>query len=224
MLSCRGSIGGSDGDGREDSASSHSSSTTQRSSCELRLKPCAMRRSCRSARADAHTCGDPSSMLAQAARSSIHSGRRGDPGDDAGRGLDADDRAARPPFDGLESDRSPVQRMPAIVNRAVLPDMGRMNARSASGAAIGYSPIPWPVPTRAPGSIRLSSVPRRTGSSPTSTCVTCLPNCPTRNPSPTSKPCCRPSRPRRLGPRLTPGVVPRRTSITPFAGRSHSIF
>ena len=116
----------------------------------------------------------------------------GDPGDDAGRGLDADDRAARPPFDGLESDRSPVQRMPAIVNRAVLPDMGRMNARSASGAAIGYSSIPWPVPTRAPGSIRLSSVPRRTGSSPTPTCVTCLPNCPRRNPSPTSKPCCRP--------------------------------
>ena len=45
----------------------------------------------------------------------------------------------------------------------------------ASGAAIGYSPIPWLVPTRVPGSIGLSSVPRRTGSSPTPTCVTELP-------------------------------------------------
>ena len=66
------------------------------------------------------------------------------------------------------------------------------SVRFASGAAIGYSPIPWPVPTRAPGSTRLSSVPRRTGSSPTPTCAMCSPSCPRRNRSPRSKPCYRP--------------------------------
>ena len=57
-------------------------------------------------------------MLAQAARSSIRSGTLVTT---PGRGLDTDDRAVRPPFDGLESDGSPVQRVTAIVNRAMLP-------------------------------------------------------------------------------------------------------
>ena len=76
---------------------------------------------------------------------------------------------------------------------ASTPTLSKMQSvRFASGAAIGYSPIPWPAPTPAHGSIHLSSVPRPTDLNPTPTCVTCSPSCPRRNPSPRSKPCCRP--------------------------------
>ena len=51
----------------------------------------------------------------------------GDLDDHPWRGLDPGDKAARAMFYGLKPYWSPVQGMPAILNSALLPDMGRMN-------------------------------------------------------------------------------------------------
>jgi hypothetical protein len=46
---------------------------------------------------------------------------------DPGRHLDVDEATGRPILAILNADPTAVQRMPAVVNDDVLPDMGRMN-------------------------------------------------------------------------------------------------
>ena len=62
--------------------------------------------------------------------------------DVAGRHLDMNNLTAGAPLDVLASNSPPIQRMPAVMNLNLLPDMGRMTVRLPSGAAHGYSPVP----------------------------------------------------------------------------------
>ena len=61
---------------------------------------------------------------------------RGDLGDHTGCNADTDIRIVRATFYSLETDPSPEQRMPTILNSAVVPDLGRMNGRSSPGAEL----------------------------------------------------------------------------------------
>ena len=91
---------------------------------EHRLEPRSISRWCRSASADTDTRGGPSSIPAQAAGSSIHAGR--DDRDHAGRRLDVHEATGETVLAVVPPDAPPVQRMPAVVNHDLLPDMGRM--------------------------------------------------------------------------------------------------
>ena len=62
--------------------------------------------------------------------------------DDAGRYLDVNDLAAGAPLDILAPNTAPIERVPAIMDLDLLPDMGRMTGRLLSGAARGCSPVP----------------------------------------------------------------------------------
>jgi len=62
----------------------------------------------------------------------------------AGRHLDIDNLAAGAPLDILTSNPAPIQRMPAVMDLNLLPDMGRMTARLPSAARTGCSPAPMP--------------------------------------------------------------------------------
>ena len=52
--------------------------------------------------------------------------------DVAGRHLDMNNLAAGAPLDVLASNSPPIQRMPAVMNLNLLPDMGRMTGRLLS--------------------------------------------------------------------------------------------
>jgi hypothetical protein len=60
----------------------------------------------------------------RAGRSVEHPGRHHR--DDAGRRLDMDDLAAGPPLAVVPPQPPPVQRVPAVVDDDLMPDMGRM--------------------------------------------------------------------------------------------------
>jgi hypothetical protein len=60
--------------------------------------------------------------------------------DVAGRHLDMNNLAAAAPRDIVSSNPPPIQRMPAVMNLNLLPDMGRMTVRSPWDAEHGYSP------------------------------------------------------------------------------------
>jgi len=69
-------------------------------------------------------------------RSQLHPGTSGgiehpcrDDHDVAGRHLDMNNLAAGAPLDVLASNSPPIQRMPAVMNLNLLPDMGRMTVR-----------------------------------------------------------------------------------------------
>jgi hypothetical protein len=52
------------------------------------------------------------------------------------------DIAAGAPLDILAAEAAPIERVPAIMDLHLLPDMGRMTGRLQSAAARGYSPAP----------------------------------------------------------------------------------
>ena len=73
-------------------------------------------------RGDRHPRG--AHLHGRAGRSVEHPGRHH--GDDAGRRLDMDNLATGPLLAVVPPQRSPVQRMPAIVDDNLITDMGRM--------------------------------------------------------------------------------------------------
>src|SRR6476660_6663302 len=84
-------------------------------------------------------------------RPQLHPGTSGgiehpcrDDHDVAGRHLDMNNLAAGAPLDVLSSNPPPIQRMPAVMNLNLLPDMGRMTVRLRSAARIISSPAPMP--------------------------------------------------------------------------------
>src|SRR5207253_11165088 len=54
--------------------------------------------------------------------------------------LDVNDLTAGAPLNILASNITPIERVPAIVDLYLVPDMGRMTGRLPSGAAPGISP------------------------------------------------------------------------------------
>ena len=64
--------------------------------------------------------------------------------DDAGRHFDVNDFAAGALLDILTPNAAPIQRVPAVMDLDLLPDMGRMTARLRSAARITCSPAPMP--------------------------------------------------------------------------------
>lgn len=85
-------------------------------------------------------------------RPQLHPGTSGgikhpcrDDHDVAGRHLDMNNLGAGAPLDVLASNSAPIQRMPAVMNLNLLPDMGRMTVRLLWGAGPGYSPVPTAV-------------------------------------------------------------------------------
>ena len=73
---------------------------------------------------------------------------------DTRRQLDVHKLARGAPF-ALNATRiPPIERMPAIMDHDVLPDMGRMTVRSPSGAATGPSAVPTPAATEPPSCTR----------------------------------------------------------------------
>ena len=69
--------------------------------------------------------------------------------DDARRRLEVDNGAGYTLLAALIPDTTPIEGVPAIVDLDLLPDMGRMAARSPSGARHGCSAAPIAVVTRA---------------------------------------------------------------------------
>ena len=73
-------------------------------------------------------------------------------GDHAGHRLDIDIVATAALLAVVQTDTTPVERMPAVVDLNFLPDMGRMTGRWRSDGKIGCSPAPmpavksWPTP------------------------------------------------------------------------------
>ena len=65
----------------------------------------------------------------------------------AGRHLDIDNLAAGAPLDILTSNPAPIQRMPAVMDLNLLPDMGRMTARLRSIAKMPCSLARTAVPS-----------------------------------------------------------------------------
>ena len=80
-------------------------------------------------------------------RPQLHPGTRGgiehpcryDP-DITGRNLDMNNFAAGAPLDVLSSNPPPIQRVPAVMNLNLLPDMGRMTVRLQAEAVSLSSP------------------------------------------------------------------------------------
>jgi hypothetical protein len=62
--------------------------------------------------------------------------------DDARRRLKVRNGAREPLLAALAPDTTPIEGMPAILDLDLLPDMGRMAARSPSGASRGCSAAP----------------------------------------------------------------------------------
>jgi hypothetical protein len=62
--------------------------------------------------------------------------------DNAGRYLDVNDIAGGPLLDVLAPNPAPIQRVPAVMDLNLPPDMGRMTARLPSAARTGCSPAP----------------------------------------------------------------------------------
>jgi hypothetical protein len=82
-------------------------------------------------------------------RPQLHPGTSGgiehphcDDHDVAGRHLDMNNLAAGAPLDVLASNSPPIQRMPAVMNLNLLPDMGRMTVRLPWAENRGCSPVP----------------------------------------------------------------------------------
>jgi hypothetical protein len=82
-------------------------------------------------------------------RPQLHPGTSGgiehpcrDDHDVAGRHLDMNNLTAGAPLDVLASNSPPIQRMPAVMNLNLLPDMGRMTGRLPWDAERGCSPVP----------------------------------------------------------------------------------
>ena len=59
--------------------------------------------------------------------------------------LDVNDLTAGAPLNILASNVTPIERVPAIVDLDLVPDMGRMTGRLRSAAKTGCSPAPMPV-------------------------------------------------------------------------------
>lgn len=94
-------------------------------------------------------------------RPQLHPGTSGgiehpcrDDHDVAGRHFDMNNLAAGAPLDVLTSNSPPIQRMPAVMNLNLLPDMGRMTVRLRSDARITSLPAPMPAGIAPPPSIR----------------------------------------------------------------------
>jgi hypothetical protein len=64
--------------------------------------------------------------------------------DHAGRHLDVNDLAAGALLDILAPNAAPIERVPAIMNLDLVPDMGRMTGRLRSAAKIISSPVRMP--------------------------------------------------------------------------------
>ena len=62
--------------------------------------------------------------------------------DVAGRHLDMNNFAAGTPLDILSSNPPSIQRVPAVINLNLLPDMGRMTVRLPWAENHGCSPVP----------------------------------------------------------------------------------
>jgi hypothetical protein len=90
---------------------------------EHRLEPRSISSRCRSARAATDTRGGPSSGPGAGDR--VEHPRRDDR-DHAGRHLDVLEAAGETILAAVPPDAPPAQRMPAVVNHDLLPDMGRM--------------------------------------------------------------------------------------------------
>jgi hypothetical protein len=82
-------------------------------------------------------------------RPQLHPGTSGgikhpcrDDHDVARRHLDMNNLAAGAPLDVLASNSPPIQRMPAVMNLNLLPDMGRMTVRLPWAENHGCSPVP----------------------------------------------------------------------------------
>jgi hypothetical protein len=82
-------------------------------------------------------------------RSQLHPGTSGgiehpcrNDHDVARRHLDMNNLAAGAPLDVLASNSPPIQRMPAVMNLNLLPDMGRMTVRLPWAENHGCSPVP----------------------------------------------------------------------------------
>jgi hypothetical protein len=73
--------------------------------------------------------------------------------DHAGRRLDMDDLTCSPLFAMLTAEPLPIERMPAIVNHDLLPDMGRMTPQLPSAAKLGCSVAPIAAVSALPSSI-----------------------------------------------------------------------
>lgn len=92
-----------------------------------------------------------------ARRSRLHTGAldgvdhpSGQDDDDAETYFDMKNVAAGAPFDDLQPQSATVQRMPAVMDFDVLPDMGRMTARWPWDGRHGSLPAPTAAPSAPP--------------------------------------------------------------------------